>query len=101
VTFASSTAASLYVRATWLSSRPWNVLKVPHLVAVGFHLRVVAVRVLHDLIDHELGITTNIEVSDPEFDGDAQPVNEILALCYIVGGGEMESDHVAHVNSEG
>jgi hypothetical protein len=77
------------------------VLKAPYLVAVGFHLRVVAVRVLHDLIDHELGITTNIEVSDPEFDGDAQPVNESLVLSYIVGGSKMESNRVVHVNSEG
>jgi hypothetical protein len=40
------------------------VLKAPHLVAVGFHIWVTAVRVLHDLVDHKLGITTNIEVSD-------------------------------------
>jgi hypothetical protein len=77
------------------------VLKVPYLVAVGFHLRVTAVRVLHDLIDHVLGITTNIEVLDPKFDGDAQPVNESLILSYIVGGSEMESDRVVHVNSKG
>jgi hypothetical protein len=24
-----------------------------------------AARALHDLVDHELGVTTNIEVSDP------------------------------------
>jgi hypothetical protein len=53
------------------------------------------------LVDHELGITTNIEVSDPEFDGDAQAINESLVLSYIVRGSEMESDRVAHVNSEG
>jgi hypothetical protein len=53
------------------------------------------------LVDHELGITTNIEVSDPEFDGDAQASNESLVLSYIVRGSEMESDRVAHVNSEG
>jgi hypothetical protein len=77
------------------------VLKAPHLVAEGFHLGVTAVRVLHDLVDHEFGITMNIEVSDPEFDGGAQPINESLILSYIVGGSEMESDCIAHVNSEG
>jgi hypothetical protein len=77
------------------------VLKAPHLVVVGFHLGVAIVRVLHDLVDHELGITMNIEVSDPEFDGDAQPINESLILSYIVGGSEMESDCIAHVNSKG
>jgi hypothetical protein len=53
------------------------------------------------LVDHELGITTNIEVLDPEFDGDAQAINESLVLNYIVGGSEMESDRVAYVNSKG
>jgi hypothetical protein len=53
------------------------------------------------LVDHELGITTNIEVLDPEFDGDVQAVNESLVLNYIVGGSEMESDRVAYVNSKG
>jgi hypothetical protein len=53
------------------------------------------------LVDHKLGITTNVEVSDPEFDSDAQAVNESLILSYIVGGNEMESDHVAHMNSKG
>jgi hypothetical protein len=53
------------------------------------------------LVDHELGITTNVEVSDPEFDGDSQTVNESLVLDYIVGGSEVESDCVAHVKSEG
>jgi hypothetical protein len=41
------------------------VLKAPYLLAVGFHLAIMAARALHDLVDHELGVTTNIEVSDP------------------------------------
>jgi hypothetical protein len=53
------------------------------------------------MVDHELRITTNIEVSNSELDGDAQTVNKGLVLSYIVGGSEVESDHVAHVNSEG
>jgi hypothetical protein len=40
-------------------------------------------------------------VSNPELDGDAQAVNEGFVLSYIVGGSEVELDHVAHVNSEG
>jgi hypothetical protein len=77
------------------------VLKAPHLLAVGFHLRMVAARVLHDQVDHELEISTNIEVSNPELDGDTQTVNKGLVLSYVVGGCEVEPDHVAHVNSEG
>jgi hypothetical protein len=41
------------------------VLKAPYLLAVGFHLWITAARALHDLVDHELGVTTNIEVSNP------------------------------------
>jgi hypothetical protein len=40
-------------------------LKVPYLLAVGFHLGIMAARGLHDLVDHELGVTLNVEVSDP------------------------------------
>jgi hypothetical protein len=53
------------------------------------------------MVNHELGITTNVEVSNPELDGDAQAINKGLILSYVVGGSEVESDHVAHVNSEG
>jgi hypothetical protein len=41
------------------------VLKVSYLFIVGFHLGVMVAQALHDLIDHELGVTPNIEVSDP------------------------------------
>jgi hypothetical protein len=41
------------------------VLKAPYLFTVGFHLGIMAARVLHDLVDYELRITSNIEVSDP------------------------------------
>jgi hypothetical protein len=48
-----------------------------------------------------MGITTNVEVSNSELDSDAQAVNEGLILSYIVGGSEVESDHVVNVNSKG
>jgi hypothetical protein len=37
------------------------VLQAPNLIAVGFHLRVAAVGVLHDLINDELRATTSVE----------------------------------------
>jgi hypothetical protein len=43
----------------------------------------------------------SVEVPNSELDSDAQAVNEGLILSYIVGGIEVESNHVAHVNSEG
>jgi hypothetical protein len=41
------------------------VLKAPYLFIVGLHLGITAARALHDLVDYELRVTSNIEVSDP------------------------------------
>jgi hypothetical protein len=41
------------------------VFQAPNLVSVGLHLRVAAVRVLHDLVDDELRVTAGVEASDP------------------------------------
>jgi hypothetical protein len=41
------------------------VFKVPYLLTVGLHLGIMVARALHDLVDHKLRVTSNIEVSDP------------------------------------
>jgi hypothetical protein len=41
------------------------VLQAPNLIAVGFHLRVAAVGVLHDLVDDKLRVAMSVEASDP------------------------------------
>jgi hypothetical protein len=41
------------------------ILKASYLFTVGLHLRITATRALHDLVDYELRVTSNIEVSDP------------------------------------
>jgi hypothetical protein len=41
------------------------VLKVSYLFTVGLHLGITAARALHDLVDYELRVTSNIEVSNP------------------------------------
>jgi hypothetical protein len=41
------------------------VFQAPNLIAVGFHLRVATVGVLHDLVDDELRVTASVEASDP------------------------------------
>jgi hypothetical protein len=41
------------------------VFQAPNLIAVGIHLRVAAMGVLHDLVDDELRVTTSVEASDP------------------------------------
>jgi hypothetical protein len=60
------------------------VLEAPHLLAVGFHLRVTAARALHDLIDHELGVASNVKVSDPELDGNSQLCDERLVFGDVI-----------------
>ena len=41
------------------------VFQAPNLIAVGLHLRVAAVGVLHDLVDDELRVAASVEASDP------------------------------------
>jgi hypothetical protein len=41
------------------------VFKAPYLLTVGLHLEIMAAQALHDLVDYELRVTSNIEVSDP------------------------------------
>jgi hypothetical protein len=47
------------------------VLEAPYFLAIGFHLGVTAAQALHDLIDHELGVASNVKVSDPKLDDDS------------------------------
>jgi hypothetical protein len=41
------------------------VLKASYIFIVGLHLGIVAAQALYDLVDYELRVTSNIEVSDP------------------------------------
>jgi hypothetical protein len=41
------------------------VFQAPNLVAVGLHLPVAVVGVLHDLVDHKLRVATSIEAPNP------------------------------------
>jgi hypothetical protein len=60
------------------------ILEAPYFLAVGFHFGVTATRALHDLVDHELGVASNIKVPDPELDGNSQPRDECLILSDVV-----------------
>jgi hypothetical protein len=42
------------------------VLQAPNLIAVGFHLRVAAMGVLHDLVDDKLRVAPSVEAPDLE-----------------------------------
>jgi hypothetical protein len=41
------------------------VFQAPNLVAVGLHLPVTAVGVIHDLVDDKLRVTTSVEAPNP------------------------------------
>ena len=77
----------------WLSARccfrkhvgyfveaPWDViefkaveyvLQLSDFLAVRLHLGVVAARLLHDLVDDQLGVAPDVEASDAQIDGDS------------------------------
>jgi hypothetical protein len=60
------------------------VLEGPHGVAVRLHLVVVAAHVLHDLVDHELRVSPNIEALDARLDGNSEAAEEGLVLYHVV-----------------
>jgi hypothetical protein len=60
------------------------VLEGMHGVIISFHLFVVAARILHDLINHELRVSPDIEVLDASLDGDSEAAEEGLVLRHVV-----------------
>jgi hypothetical protein len=77
------------------------VLEGPHGLALRLHLVVVAARVLHDLVDHELRTPLHVEAFDAYLDGDLEASEQGLVLGHVVGRGEMEAYSVPHVLPEG
>jgi hypothetical protein len=63
---ASSSAVSLYRRAIWFEFQPVElVFQAPNFVAVGLHLPVAAVGVLHDLVNDKLRVAMSVEAPNP------------------------------------
>jgi hypothetical protein len=60
------------------------VLEGAHGLAVRLHLVVVAARVLHDLVDHELRVPPHIEAFDAYLDGDLEAAQQGLVLSHVV-----------------
>jgi hypothetical protein len=77
------------------------VFEGSHGLAVGLHLVVMAARVLHDLVNHELRVPSHVETLDAQLDGDLEAAKEGLVLSHVVRGGEVEAHHVPHVLPEG
>jgi hypothetical protein len=60
------------------------VLEGPHGVAIRLHLVVVTARVLHDLVNHDLRVSPNVEALDARFVGNSEAAEERLVLCHVV-----------------
>ena len=84
--FTRVSAASLYRRSTWLSSRQWNLYSSSR---TARHLRVQAAFLLHHLVDDELRISSDLEAANPKLECDPEPVEEGFVLRDIVGGLEV------------
>jgi hypothetical protein len=56
----------------------------PHGLAVRFHLVVVAARIFHDLVNHQLRIPPYVEALDAYLDGDLEAAKEGLVLSHVV-----------------
>jgi hypothetical protein len=77
------------------------VLEGPHGLAIRLHLVVVAARVFHDLVDHELRTPPHVEAFDAYLDGDLEAATQGLILSHVVRCGEMKAHGVPHVLPEG
>jgi hypothetical protein len=77
------------------------VLEGPHVLAIHLHLVVVAARIFHDLVDHELRIPPHVEVFNAYLDGDLEAAKQGLILSHVVRCGEMKAHAVPHVLPEG
>jgi hypothetical protein len=64
------------------------------------HLVIVAARVLHDLVDHELRIPPHVEAFDAYLDDNLETTEQGLVLGHVVRRGEMEAYSVPHVLPE-
>jgi hypothetical protein len=77
------------------------VLEGPHDLAIRLHLVVVAARVLHDLVNHELRVPPHVEAFDAYLYGDFEAAEQGLVLSHIVRRGEVKAHSIPHVLPEG
>ena len=53
------------------------------------------------MVDDQLGVAPDVEALDAQLGGDTQAIDERLIFGHIVGGGEMDANHVPHAYPEG
>jgi hypothetical protein len=77
------------------------MFEAPNFFAVGFHPYVMAARVLHHLVNDELGVPSDIEAPDSQFDDDAQTIDQGFILDDVVGRNDVELYNVSQMYAEG
>jgi hypothetical protein len=60
------------------------VLEGPYGGAICLHLVIVATRVLHDLVNHELRVSPDVETFDACLNGDSEAAKKGLVLHHVV-----------------
>jgi hypothetical protein len=99
---ASSFASLLYLRGDVIELDAVElVLEGPYGVAICLHLVIVATRVLHDLVNHELRVPPDVDAFDACLDGNSEATKEGLILCHVVGRREVQTHRVPHMFPEG
>ena len=75
-----STGHRFCMRVGRLIEAPWDViefeavelvLQSSDFLVVHNHLGIMVARLLHDLVDNQLGVTSDVEASDPQLHGNA------------------------------
>ena len=75
-----SVGCCFHKRVGYFVEAPWDVIELEAVesvlqpldfLAVCLHLGVVAARLLHDLVDDQLGVASDIETSDAQLDSDS------------------------------
>jgi hypothetical protein len=77
------------------------LLKLPYLLVVCRHARVMAIRLPHNLVDNELRVTADVEPLDTELDSDVYVIDEGLILHHIVCRVKMQSNYIEELISLG
>jgi hypothetical protein len=60
------------------------ILEGTHSFAIRLHIVIVAARILHDLVDHELRVPPHVETLNACFNGDFKATKEGLVFSHVV-----------------
>jgi hypothetical protein len=77
------------------------VLWALNLFVIGLHPCIMTTLILHDLVDDELVVSSDVEAPYSQLDGDAQTNKQGFVFDHIVGCNEVEAYDIVKIYSEG